>query len=169
MGVKVEADTSELDARLEGISDALTRDGMRKLARHATSELKRSTGQAFRTASDPAGGKWARRAGNPSWSPLDRTGGLRSALEQSAQLYGNEGQRMLLRATVKDKRSGNRSYHAIAGAQFFGRRDQREYMKGRGQSRGKGGPMPGRRFTGVSTRSRRKLAQRSLEIIRRSS
>lgn len=170
MGVTV--DTSALEHCLDGIEDALTRKGMRILAKEAERELRKGTAKGFRSGVEPSSGQrmYARKGTRgklPGWPLLRDSGGLRRSLDQDSQLYGRKGQKMLLRSIVKDSRSGNESYHAIAGAQFFGRRDQRKYMKGRGKSRGKGGPMPGRRFAGVSEDSRRRLARRAQEIIGR--
>lgn len=167
MGVK--ADISDLDSRLIGITDALSRKGMRKIQRVAERELRSGTVSAFRGSKDPNTGRnWLPRREAPGWPALRHTGGLRRALDEDSQLYGADGSRMLLRSVVKDSRSGNRSYHAIAGAQFYGRRDQREKMIGRGSSRGKGGPMPGRPFTGVSPAGRLKIRKRIEELVRRS-
>jgi phage gpG-like protein len=164
----MKADTSEVDNKLDSMLDALTKKGMRELQVTAERQLRTNTGQGFRSGQDPSTGKpWPPRKGNPGHHALDNTGKLRRSIGADSQLYGKRKTRMLLRSTVEDRRSGNRSYHAIAGAQFFGRRDQRQRMIGRGQSRGKGGPMPPRRFTGVSRRGRKRIAAKMQSMLRR--
>ncbi len=166
----VTVDTAGLDRKLEAMQDALTRKGMRVLQREAENMLRKEHARAFRGGVDPGTGRGlASRKGTrgkrPGHRMLRDSGGLRKSIGESSQLYGRKGQRMLLRAEVSDSRSGNRSYHAIAGAIFFGRRDQRKRMIGRGKSKGKGGPMPPRRFSGMSKSSRRRLASRAAELL----
>jgi phage gpG-like protein len=164
----MKVDTSDIDKKLDSMMSALSRPGMRQLQVVAEREMRADTARGFRGKKNPSSGRrWAPRKSDPGWPALRHTGGLRRAIGEDSQLYGRTKSRMLLRATVEDDRSGNRSYHAIAGAQFFGRRDQRQKMIGRGKSRGKGGPMPSRRFAGVSKQSRKKIAAKMQSMLRR--
>lgn len=163
MGITV--DTSAVDKMLDAQIDALSAPGMRELGKVAERALDRSTNQAFMTASNPeTGGAWAQRKGNPSWRPLDKTGKLKGSLYTDLEV-GRTG--FYLSLNVRDSRSGNRSYHAIAGVHFFGRKDQRSKIIGRGNSIGKGGPMPARRFAGFSRNESRKLREAAQKAIRR--
>ena len=163
MGVKVEA-MSAL-AKLGRVSDAVSKKGLQRLSSVGRRELRAGITRAFRSGTDAFTGRsMPKRKVEPGWPMLRRTGGLRRAISADSQVYPGK---LLLRATVSDSRSGNRSYHAIAGAIFFGRRDQRKKMVGRGGSQGKGGPMSPRRYAGVNKSGRTKIAARLRELLRR--
>ncbi len=163
MGVTVDA--SSALARIDRLTKAVGRDGLRQLEGTAAREMQRGIAQGFRSGINPQHrGQATSRRQSASWPPLRHSGGLRRASHASAQAYKSK---LLIRATVEDSRSGNRSYHAVAGAILFGRRDQRKKMIGRGSSKGKGGPMPPRHFAGIGTAGKRAIEAKLLAIIRR--
>jgi phage gpG-like protein len=162
--VGVTANTSAVDKKLDNLLNVLGRPGMKELGRRTERAIEKSTSATFATASDPYGRPWARRKGKPSWRPLDKSGGLKGSLYTELEVR-NKG--FLVTVNVRDKASGNRSYHAIAGAQFYGRKDQRSKIVGRGSSTGKGGPMPARKFAGLNKGQRRGLREAVRRAIRR--
>jgi phage gpG-like protein len=154
--VGVTVDNSNVVAHLVKMKKGLGREGLRKVKPVAERAMREATAIAFRSGREPDGDPMFPRRQNPGWPLLRHTGGLRGSIEADAQVYSTS---MYLRSMVKDNRSGNRSYHAVAGAIFYGRRDQRQRMIGRGSSRGRGGPMPGRQFTGVTASGQRRIAE----------
>ena len=161
----VTLDTSEVDEKLDNLLDALGQPGMRKLGKYTERSLGKSTFAAFATASDPETGRsWAWRKGNPSWAALDKSGGLKRALYTDLEVDKDS---FLASVNVRDTRSGSSSYHAIAGVHFYGRKDQRQKIVGRGNSKGKGGPVPRRRFAGLSKPERIRIREAARKMIRR--
>ena len=163
--MSVTADTSRVEEKLDNLLDALGKPGMRELGKYTEHALQKSSSSAFATATDPETGKgWAKRKGSPSWAPLDKSGGLKGALYTDLDLDRDS---FLASVNVRDSHSGNRSYHAIAGVHYYGRKDQRQKIVGRGNKKGKGGPVPRRRFAGISKPERIRIREAARRMIRR--
>jgi phage gpG-like protein len=165
MGVGVTVDASEVEDRLDNLLDALGKPGMRELGRFTERAIQKSVNSSFSTRTDPeTGAGWARRKGSPSWAPLQHTGGLKRSLYTELEV---EKDGFYASVNVRDIRSGSSSYHAIAGVHYYGRKDQRQKIQGRGNKRGKGGPVPRRRFAGISKPERIRIREAARKLIRK--
>ena len=144
-------------ARIGIVSNAMKRTGMRKLKPFAVKQLQLGIAAAFAGRKNPATGTpWAPRRSGGAWPMLNRTGGLKGALGATGQVYATS---MRARVLVSDSRSGNSSYHAIAGALFYGRKKV--------APSGRGGLMPARRFAGVSKAGTEYLKTQMSRLIRK--
>jgi phage gpG-like protein len=163
--VEVKVDASDILKRLDKLNDAIGKQGMQQLGTTVRRLVKSESLASFSRHADPNSGRaWKPRKNPDKGSLMNRSGGLRRSIFAK---YSIEADGVSIEAGVKDSRSGNRSYHAVAGVHHYGRKDQRQRIIGRGSGTGRGGPMPKRRFIGLSIGSRKKVVEEGQRLIRR--
>lgn len=165
-GKAIRVNTIEFAKMAKRINKALGGSTMRQVAKRAERRLLADSLMSFARRADPESGRgWARRR-HPANNPLMiKSGGLIRSLFAAAIYKRNAV--AIVGGTV-DKRVGNRSYHAIGMVHFHGRGDQRGNLAGRRAGGGKGGPIPQRRFVGLTRQSRRLIANDFARALRRS-